>query len=123
MRRLRRASVVAGLPVAAGLTVALLIPTPTTATVGTLQAGSRAQLGPEGTVLLVPTTDQCSRGEQLISISVSVTQSRGNKTATGSTRASDNPRPACDGSVQTVVANVYLTSSVPFHKGKAVALG
>jgi hypothetical protein len=101
--------------VVASLAAMLILPVVAPAAITRLDLGAEADLGPEGAFVLVPVTYQCDFTDGMIFISVQVTQSRGNRIASGS----GSTQSTCGG-VRTVLVQVQ-SFNVPFHHGRAVA--
>jgi hypothetical protein len=95
------------------LAVALVVPAAASAAISRLDLGPQAELGPEGAFVNVPVTYQCDFFDGSIFISVSVTQSRGNRTADGSGFTEGS----CTSSPQTVLVQVRSFTGVPYHQG------
>jgi hypothetical protein len=103
--------------VLACVTVSLMLPATASAAITRLDLGPQAQLGPEGAFVTVPVTYHCDFFDGTISISVRVTQSRGNRIADGF----GSTQGTCTSSPQTVLVQVESFTGVPYHQGKAVA--
>jgi hypothetical protein len=108
-----------GLPVAAALALALVLPGTALAGVNKFEIGTEATLGPEGATLTVPVTVNCGVGEFGF-VTVTVVQATGHRLAQGS---GGTPL-TCTGSDQPLTIQVGNFPGVnAYKKGSASVSG